>query len=115
MSVSGAVAERCELTAYFAYSVVISSLVYPVAVHWAWTPGGWLAINVYYDFASLGAFILMVGSFSFNGATNGATEEDRNIVQRSVINTIIFLGSPRPVPCVQCHACQLDYCLRGSR
>ena len=133
--VSGAVAERCELTAYFVYSVVISGLVYPVAVHWAWTPGGWLAINGYYDFAgsgvvhhlggvcalmgavflgprigrfdgdgtvndikghsvafaSLGAFILMFGFFSFNGATNGAvaTEEDRNIVQRSVINTII--------------------------
>ena len=132
--VSGAVAERCELTAYFAYSVAISGLVYPVVVHWAWTPGGWLAINGYYDFAgsgvvhhlggvcalmgavflgprigrfdgntvnnipghsvafaALGAFILMFGFFSFNGATNGAvaTEEDRNIVQRSVINTII--------------------------
>ena len=41
--------------------------------------------------AALGAFILMFGFFSFNGATNAAvaSEEDRNIVQRSVINTII--------------------------
>lgn len=41
--------------------------------------------------AALGAFILMFGFFSFNGATNAAvaSEEDRNIVQRAVINTII--------------------------
>ena len=135
--VSGAVAERCELAAYFAYSTAISALVYPVVVHWAWTPAGWLAVNGYYDFAgsgvvhhlggvcalmgavflgprigrfdtpgrpaaqniaghsvshaALGAFILMFGFLAFNGGTNAAvaTQEDRDIVQRAVINTVI--------------------------
>lgn len=131
--VSGAVAERCDLTAYFVYSSVISAFVYPVCSHWAWTSEGWLAVNGYYDFAgsgvvhhlggvcafmgavflgprigrfdkpgetipghsvslaALGAFILMFGFFSFNGATNASisTEEDRNIVGRAVINTMI--------------------------
>ena len=43
------------------------------------------------SFAALGAFILMFGFFSFNGATNAkiSAEEDRNIVQRAVINTMI--------------------------
>ena len=135
--VSGAVAERCELTAYFVYSTVICIIVYPTVVHWAWTSEGWLAVNGYYDFAgsgvvhhlggvcalmgavflgprigrfddpnrpvtsnipghsvslaALGAFILMFGFFAFNGGTNAAisTEEDRDIVQRAVVNTII--------------------------
>ena len=134
--VSGAVAERCELTAYFVYSTLISTIVYPVVVHWAWTSEGWLSVNGYYDFAgsgvvhhlggvcglmgaiflgprigrfdadgkvtdtlkghsvslaALGAFILMFGFFSFNGSTNAAvaSEEDRNIVQRAVLNTVI--------------------------
>ena len=132
---SGAVAERCELVAYFAYSTIISALVYPVVVHWAWTSEGWLSVNGYVDFAgsgvvhhlggvcgfvgalmlgprigrfdkdgslkdmhghsvslaALGAFILMFGFFSFNGATNASisTYDDRDVVQRAIINTMI--------------------------
>ena len=117
------------------FSTVISAIVYPVVVHWAWTDEGWLAVNGYVDFAgsgvvhhlggvcgfvgalflgprigrfykdgtvgdipghsvplaALGAFILMFGFFSFNGATNGAisTYEDRDIVQRAIVNTMI--------------------------
>ena len=66
--VSGAVAERCDLPAYFAYSIVLSGLVYPVVAHWAWTPGGWLAVNGYIDFAGSGVVHHLGGVCGFVGA-----------------------------------------------
>ena len=59
--VSGAVAERCELTAYFLYSAIISGFIYPVAVHWAWTEQGWLGAVGYQDFAGSGVVHLLGG------------------------------------------------------
>ncbi|KAL3823898.1 hypothetical protein ACHAXA_005480 [Cyclostephanos tholiformis] len=40
--VAGALAERCQMTAYLAYSVVLSAFVYPVVVHAIWSPTGFL-------------------------------------------------------------------------
>ena len=50
--VSGAMAERTKFKSYFLYSIVISSLIYPVVVHWNWG-GGWLAqlSTPFHDFA----------------------------------------------------------------
>ena len=132
---SGAVAERCELTTHLVTTSLLSSLVYPVVHHWSWTPMGWLTVNGYHDWAgagvvhhlggvtgivgaiflgprlgrfdssvsgqgipghsaaltALGSFILMFGLLSFVAANNGSvtSQEDRDTVQRAVVNTII--------------------------
>lgn len=40
--VSGAMAERTKFKSYFIYSIVLTTLIYPVILRWTWG-GGWLA------------------------------------------------------------------------
>lgn len=40
--VAGSVAERTKLEAYFIYSIVLTTFIYPVVVHWGWG-SGWLS------------------------------------------------------------------------
>lgn len=41
--VAGAVAERVAFECYMGYTCLMTSFVYPVAVHWVWTKWGWLS------------------------------------------------------------------------
>lgn len=64
--VSGAVAERCTLQAYLAYSFFITAWIYPIVVYWVWSGSGFLSTGKKYqliDFAGSGV-VHMVGGFS---------------------------------------------------
>ncbi|GBG85914.1 hypothetical protein CBR_g40726 [Chara braunii] len=43
--VSGAMAERSSFVSYLGYAFMLSAFVYPVAVHWVWSPSGWLSYS----------------------------------------------------------------------
>ncbi|XP_023339891.1 putative ammonium transporter 1 [Eurytemora carolleeae] len=66
--VAGAIAERCQIGAYFIYSTVITGFVYPIVSHWAWDYGdyngngqGWLNEAGFLDFGGSGV-VHLVGS-----------------------------------------------------
>jgi len=67
--VSGAVAERLKLEAYFLYTIIITAFIYPAVVHWVWNEEGWAsAFNEdakfpIIDFAGSGV-VHMVGGWS---------------------------------------------------
>jgi Amt family ammonium transporter len=69
--VSGAVAERLKVKAYFIYSLVVCAIIYPIYGHWVWG-GGWLAGLPFgaghLDFAGSGVVHAMGGFIGLAGA-----------------------------------------------
>lgn len=75
--VSGAVAERASVWMYFAFNIVMTGFVYPVVVHWAWDPDGWLTpytadpifgSSGFIDFAGSGVVHAVGGCAALMGA-----------------------------------------------
>ena len=66
--VSGGMAERMKFHAYLIYTLIVSSLVYPVIGHWAWSGQGWLAGMGFADFAgssvvhATGGWVALIGA-----------------------------------------------------
>jgi len=48
--VSGAMAERTKFSMYVIFSILVSTIIYPIEGHWAWG-GGWLSEMGFHDFA----------------------------------------------------------------
>jgi ammonium transporter, Amt family len=95
--VSGAMAERTKFSSYILYSIVISTLIYPIFGHWAWgnlfvsdnsSTGAWLANKGFIDFAgstvvhSVGGWAALIGAWIL-GPRIGKYGKD---------------GKPRPIP-----------------
>ncbi len=53
--ISGAVAERMKFGAYMIFTIICTAIIYPVAGHWIWGSGGWLAEMGMLDFAGSAA------------------------------------------------------------
>ena len=66
--VSGSVAERIRIEAYFVYAVVMTGLVYPVVAHWAWSASGWASTSNPDVFASAWGGGKVQGVIDFAGS-----------------------------------------------
>ncbi len=64
---TGAMAERTDFVGHLLYTIIITSLIYPVVVHWVWG-GGWLFQQGFFDFAgsnvvhTVGGVIALIGA-----------------------------------------------------
>jgi len=78
--VSGAMAERTQLKGFVTYSIIMTSIIYPVVVYWGWSGKGWLYYTDddgvdkstvgpwYMDFAGSGLVHLVGGVGAICGA-----------------------------------------------
>ena len=92
--VSGSLAERTQLPAYMAFSVLMTGFIYPVVVGWCWG-GGWLGDGNdegkgFHDFAGTGIVHMVGGVAGFWGAAiigpRHGKEKDES-KRRQVTNT----------------------------
>ncbi|OMP31505.1 ammonium transporter [Mangrovimonas sp. DI 80] len=49
--VSGAVAERTKFSTYIIFSLIMTTIIYPISGHWVWQGDGWLTELGFIDFA----------------------------------------------------------------
>lgn len=65
---SGAMVGRCGFVGDLLYSVAVTGFIYPILGHWAWGPGGWLAVGGFLDFAGSTVVHSIGGAISLAGA-----------------------------------------------
>jgi len=80
--VSGAGAERCSFAGYLLSTMMLSTLVYPVVVHWVWSSDAWLANGsqsdiAFFDFAGSGVVHMVGGSVALMLITTIGAREGR--------------------------------------
>jgi len=81
--VSGTVAERVKLPAFFIFTVVLTALIYPIQASWVWG-GGWLSEMGFYDFAgstlvhSTGGWAALAGAIVI-GSRKGKYNADGSV------------------------------------
>lgn len=63
----GSMAERTKFSAFCLCSIGMSAIVYPIAGHWIWGDGGWLASLGFHDFAGGAAIHCLGGIAAFIG------------------------------------------------
>lgn len=93
--VSGAMAERTKFSAYCIYSLIISTVIYPVSGHWIWG-GGWLAQLGFHDFAGSTAVHMVGGVAALIGAKilgPRIGKYDKDGKPRAILGHSITLGA----------------------
>ncbi len=95
--VSGALAERVKLWAFFLFIVVLTAIIYPVVGAWTWG-GGWLGNMGFQDFAgstivhSTGGWAALAGALVV-GARTGKFREDGTVKYTPPSNVpVVTLG-----------------------
>jgi len=90
--VSGSGAERCSFKGYIVSTVLLSSFVYPMVVHWCWSNDAWLTKDglEFYDFAGSGVVHLTGGAAAFSLATivgprDGRFSEDSKMAPHNLV------------------------------
>lgn len=82
--VSGAMAERTKFSMYVIFSILVSTLIYPVEGHWAWG-GGWLSEMGFHDFAgstvvhTCGGVIGLAGAIILGPRVGKYTKSGRSV------------------------------------
>lgn len=94
--VSGAVAERIKFNGYLLAAIIITSLIYPIFGHWAWSPEGWLSKLGFIDFAgstvvhSVGAWLGLAGAIVIGPRIGKFRKGEIKLFSPSNYNFIVF-------------------------
>ena len=84
--VSGAIAERTKFSTYIIFSIIMTTLIYPISGHWVWQGEGWLTELGFIDFAgssvvhSVGGWAALVAAFLVGPRIGKYTEGKTNAI-----------------------------------